>query len=450
MKKKLIITGIVSLIVILSGMFIYYYHVYKTVNEYSNLINPGVNIENVDVSGKTVAEAKKIVLEKYQTLIQNKKINIKVNDKAYSITYGKLEAKYDTDKVVIEAYNYGKNLNLYEKYKLIKNLERKIYKLKFTYNPKPLDELVNTISKDINVDAVDSKMWKSDASINVTSDVNGVKLSDAQLKTDILNSINSNPSGDSTVQAKTEVVKASVTKEQLQSINTLISSFSLEYASISSPGRVTNIQLATKAVNGTYLLPGGAFSFNNTVGHRTAEKGYQPAPVDIGNKVGMGLGGGICQVSTTLYNSILLAGIKATNRNHHSIPSIYVPLGYDATVDWGAIDYEFKNTLKFPIYIEGNTDNGNVTFNIYSDGSLKSREYKVTNEIYEEMQPQTVYEDDSTLPAGTTQVDQNPIVGHKVKVYLETYEGGNLISKDKISDDTYGAVNEVIKRGTGK
>lgn len=450
MKKKLLIIGIISFVIVITGISAFFYHVYSVDSEHMNVIYPGVSIENIDVSGKTIEEAKKIVDEKYQNLVQNKKIIVKAGDNTYTTTYGKLSAKYDVNKIVEEAINYGKDLSLYNKYKLINDPQQKTFKLSFTYDSKPVDELINTIKKDINKNAVNAKIKKQGNGFSITPDIDGYKLNETQLKTDIINSINNKPEGDTTVQAKIDNVKANATKEKLAGVNTLISTFSLDYASISSPGRCTNIQLATKAINGTFLMPGDSFSFNNTVGERTAAKGYQAAPVDIGNKTGTGLGGGICQVSTTLYNSVLLAGVKATNRNHHSIPSVYVPLGYDATVDWGTLDYAFKNTLDFPMYIEGTTDNGRVTFNIYSDSSLLSKQYKVENEIYEEMQPTTIYQDDPTLPIGTTVVDQNSYVGHKVKVYLETFQNGTMISKDMITNDTYAAINQIIKRGTKK
>lgn len=450
MKKKLLITGIISFIVIITGISAFFYNVYSVDSGHMNVIYPGVSIENIDVSGKTAEEAKKILTEKYQNLVENKKIIVTAYNNTYTTTYGKLGAKYDINKAVDEAFSYGKNLNFLYKYKLIKNSEQKSYKLNFTYNTKPIDEIISIIKKDINKNAVNGKLKKQGNSFIITPDSDGCKLNETQLKADIINSINNKPTGDTTIQAKIDAVKANATKEKLTGVNTLISTYNLDYASISSPGRCTNIQLATKAINGICLMPGESFSFNNTVGERTAAKGYQSAPVDIGNKSGMGLGGGICQVSTTLYNAVLLSGVKATTRNHHSIPSVYVPLGYDATVDWGTLDYAFKNILAFPMYIEGSSDNGHITFNIYSDKSLLSKQYKLENEIYQEMQPTTVYVDDPTLPAGTTQVDQNSYVGHKVKVYLETYQNGTMIAKDMITNDTYSAINQIIKRGTKK
>lgn len=448
MKKKVIIASAGIFVAIIIGISTYFYHVFSVANSYNDKIYPGVKIEGIDMSNKTKDEAKKILSQKYQDAIGNKKVNIQVKDNVYSITYSKLDAKYDIDNIIAEAFSYGKSQSTLGKYKLIKKPISKSYNFKFTYNSKPLDDLITSIGNDVNKKAVEGKITKNDSSFVITPDSDGYKLNDTQLKKDILNSINDKIGADTNVKASIDTVKANATKEKLQGVNTLISTYNTDYASISSSGRCTNIQLATNAINGLCLMPGDSFSFNGTVGERTAAKGYQPAPVDIGNKTGTGLGGGICEVSTTLYNAMLLAGVKSTNRNHHSIPSVYVPLGRDATVDYGNLDYGFKNTYNFPIYIEGSTDNGYITFNIYSDNSLTSKTYQVENDVYEILQPTTEYVNDAALPKGTTQIDQNGVTGHKVRVYLETFQNGNMISKETISDDTYSAVNTVIRKGT--
>lgn len=449
-KKNIIIIGIVCVALVILGVSIPAYNIYSKVKSFENVIYPGVSIQGIDVSGKSIDEAKKMVSDKYQAVVGDKKVNVQAQDKNYSISYSKLDAQYDTDKAVKEAFNYGKDLNIYNEYKLIRKASKKDLKLIFTYDKKPLEDFVNTIKKDIDKEPVNAIIIKTGAGFSVSDDSDGYKLKDKELKNKIIASIDGSVGTDTNVTADVETIKASKTKDKLQTINTLISTFSTEYGSRSSAGRVTNIKLATKAISGLVLMPGESFSFNGVVGERTAAKGYQSAPVDIGYSTGMGLGGGICQVSTTLYNAILQSGIKSTERLHHTIPSAYVPLGYDATVDYGNLDYKFKNTLDFPIYIEGSSNNGVETFNIYANNSLTNRTYKIINDVYETIQPKTTYINDPTLPSGTTRIDQNALVGHKVKVFLETYENGTMISQEMIANDVYNSVNQVIRRGTKK
>lgn len=449
-KKNIVIIGIVCAAIVILGISIPAYNIYLKVKNFDGLIYPGVSIQDIDVSGKNMDQAKKLVTDKYQSAVGDKKINVQAQGKSYSISYAKLDAQYNTDKVVKEAFDYGKNLNIYEKYKIIKNSNKKQIKLSFTYDKKPLDDFVSNIKKDVDKEPVNAVITKTSSGFNIQDDSDGYKLKDQELKNKIIAAIDGTVGADTNVSADVEIIKASKTKDKLQTINTMISTFSTEYGSRSSAGRATNIKLATQAITGLVLMPGESFSFNDVVGERTAEKGYQSAPVDIGYSTGMGLGGGICQVSTTLYNAILQCGIKSTERLHHTIPSVYVPLGYDATVDYGNLDYKFKNTLDFPIYVEGSSSNGVETFNIYSNNSLTNRTYKVVNDVYETIQPKVTYIDDPTLPVGTTRIDQSPQVGHKVKVFLQTYENGTMISQEMIVNDVYNAVNQVVRRGIRK
>lgn len=183
---------------------------------------------------------------------------------------------------------------------------------------------------------------------------------------------------------------------------------------------------------------------------RTEKRGYQGAPVIIGNKIESGLGGGICQVSGTLYNAMLKANINATERVRHTFPSTYVPIGMDATIDYGNIDYKFKNTLTYPIYIEGITNGANVTFNIYSNSSLKNKTYNISSEIYETITPKEQYIDDANIPLGKTEIVQEAHTGYKVKVYKSTVEKDSVVKKELLYTDFYKPVDKIIKRGTKK
>ena len=174
------------------------------------------------------------------------------------------------------------------------------------------------------------------------------------------------------------------------------------------------------------------------------------APVIIGTKVDSDYGGGICQVSTTLYNAIIRSNILSTERTHHTLPSHYIGPAMDATVDWGTLDYKFTNTLTYPVYIQAYTDKKNIYFNIYSNASLNNRKYDLVNEIYDTIEPGVKYIDDPTLAIGETVQDQFPSIGIKAKAYKNIYENGKLIEHKQISDDFYKPVDEVIRRGTKK
>jgi vancomycin resistance protein YoaR len=448
-KNKLPLKIIIAVSILVIGAAGFTAYQYNSVKSWSNLIYPGAKIEGEDVSGKTKDQAKKIIEQKYIAVVK-KKLNITTPDRTYTLDYSKLNPKYNIDEVVNEAFLYGKNLSLFQKYKLIKASETKEYNLKFTYDAGPVNELISNIQKDIDKDPVDASLKITGGKFIVIPDQKGIKVNKDELQKEIAAKIDGSLGADVNIKAPIDVVTAKITADKVATINSRISTFETDYASISSPERANNIILATKGINGRILMPGDTFSFNNTLGQRTAAKGYQSAPVIIGNQVDSGLGGGICQVSTTLYNAILRANIKSVEREHHTLPSHYVPLGLDATVDYGNLDYKFKNTLKYPLYIQGSTSDGNVTFNIYSNSSLANTVTELKSEVYQTIQPGVKYVDDPTLPVGQTQEVQAPSTGFKVKVIKTTTQNGKVISQGVVTDDFYKPVDAIIKRGTKK
>ncbi|MBC2581508.1 VanW family protein [Clostridium sp. DJ247] len=449
-KKKLPLGIIIVAAALTAGAVGFISYQYIAIKPWSNLIYPGVKVQGEDLSGKTKSEAKKILEQNQVSAVMKKKIHISTPGKAYTLDYSQINPKYNIDETIDEVFNYGKNLSLFKRYKLIKGSGEKQYELKFSYNPEPINNLISGIEKDVNKDPVDAKIRRTKGSFAITPEQNGKKLQKDALHKEILSNVNGSIGQDITIKAPIETVGAKITQDKLSSVNSRIGTFSTDYASISSPERANNIVLSTRSINGKVLMPGDTFSFNDVVGERTADRGYQSAPVIIGNQIDSGLGGGICQVSTTLYNAVLKSNIKATVRAHHTLPSHYVPLGMDATVDWGNLDYKFKNTLDYPLYIEGSTAGGSVVFNIYSNDSLADTVTDLRSQVYQTIQPGVKYIDDPTLPVGQTEQVQPPYTGYKVKVIKTTTRNGQVISQDVIADDFYYPVDAEIKRGTKK
>ncbi|MBZ9636763.1 VanW family protein [Clostridium sp. FP1] len=446
-KKAIIIVGIL----ILLGTIIFTSYSYVGVKHWDSLILPTVKIENEDLTGKTKKEAQKIMMDKYSSQVIKKKIDIVTKEKKYTLDYSMLDAKYNINEAIEEAYSYGRGMNMFQKYKAIKNPVLKQIKLTFNYNDKIVDQMLTEIAKNTNKKAVNSTITMVSSGVfNVTNDASGRQLQADILKKDIKSKINGVLSADviSIVAPVTEV-KPKISQAALKSINTRISTYTTNYES-SAEGRATNIGLSTESINGTLLMPGDVFSFNGTVGERTAGRGYQSAGVIIGDKIEQGLGGGICQVSSTLYNAILGTELVSVERTHHTISSGYIPKGQDATVDYGNLDYKFKNTYKYPIYIEGVVSNRNIYFNVYSNSTLTNRTYEIVSEILEVTQPKTETIQDATKYEGESEIVKTGYNGFKVKVSRKTYENGKLVDTQVINKDTFNVINGVIKVGTKK
>ncbi len=448
MKKNVIITT--AIIVALGITAIPVGYVSATGQNWSKLIYPGVHIEDIDVSGKQLWEAYNLLEEKYEKPVLSKKIEVIANNKTYVLDYEQLQAGYNTEEVAKEAFNYGKEANIIERFKLIKAAEKKVFKLKFAYNPKPIDELVEKIDQDTKKSSVNAKISITKGNIKITPETDGVKLEKDKLRQAIIEQINDELSEKSIkINAALEPVKPEITSEKLSAVNTRVATSSTSFTT-STENRINNIELATKAINGTLLMPGESFSFNGTVGERTKVRGYKEAGVIIGDKIESGLGGGICQVSSTLYNAVLKSSLKTTERRSHSLPLAYIGKGLDATVDWGNIDLKFKNTLDVPVYIEGYIENKNVYFNIYSSKNLTNKTYEMVTEITDTIQPTIKYIDDPKRNEGETEVVKKASAGYKVKTYRKTLENGKLVNTELISSDYYKVVNGEIIRGTKK
>lgn len=217
----------------------------------------------------------------------------------------------------------------------------------------------------------------------------------------------------------------------------------------SGPGRVNNIKLAARLLDGRILFPNTVLSFNQVVGRRTEDRGFQPAPEIVNQELIEGIGGGVCQVSSTLYNAVLLSGLAIVERRNHSRPLGYVPLGRDATVYDGVIDLQFKNPFPFPIAIAAGVDQWKIWVSVlgkelpYRSVSIVGRELNVI-----ERKTKYVSEDGKeweSLPPGMIPVEtiDEGRDGYIVTVYrtLESDEGS---INERISRDYYPAAPRVI------
>ncbi|MDD3365439.1 MAG: VanW family protein, partial [Syntrophomonas sp.] len=211
--------------------------------------------------------------------------------------------------------------------------------------------------------------------------------------------------------------------------------------------RSHNLYMATTSINKSMIAPQTVFSFNNTVGMRTMENGYLDALVIVGNKFEPGLGGGICQVSSTLYNACLLAGLEIIERSNHGLSVAYVPLGRDATVAYGIQDYKFRNNTDSPIYIRATTGGGTLTVNVYGNLKYKKR-IDISNIVDQTLDFITVKELDPKLQPGEQKVDHNGHLGYVVRSFRTFYDNnGKMVKTEQLARDTYKPLNELILEG---
>ena len=211
--------------------------------------------------------------------------------------------------------------------------------------------------------------------------------------------------------------------------------------------RTNNVRLAAKAINGTILNPGDVFSYNTVVGERTQARGYQEAHAYSGGKIIDEFGGGVCQPSSTLYMAVLRADLEVVERHNHSFTVSYTPLGEDATVDYGNLDFRFANNTAYPIKILAEQTGGQMIMTIIgtktSDKTVATR-----TEVLETYKPETVEKQDSSLAAGETQVETSGITGYSTRTYKVITENGKT-TEVLANKSTYSKRDEVVSVGTG-
>lgn len=209
-----------------------------------------------------------------------------------------------------------------------------------------------------------------------------------------------------------------------------------------------NISISADKINDMILAPGQEFSFNDVVGPRDLAHGFKIAHVYSAGKIIDGVGGGICQVSSTMYNSVLEADLQVTERRNHSFTVGYVPLGQDATAYYGGTDFKFVNSSKWPIKLKAAVKGNKITFAIIGTNESPGKTVMISNKILKETPFPVKYTDDPTLPIGTTKEKQEGMTGYVVETYKTIKTNGKVISQTKLHTSTYRAYAQVILNGT--
>lgn len=224
----------------------------------------------------------------------------------------------------------------------------------------------------------------------------------------------------------------------------LLGTFETHY-NASNTNRTSNLKIATSKINGVILAPGEVFSYNKTLGKRTIDAGYKAAGTYIGGKVVDDVGGGICQVSSTLYNAALLSNLDIVSRTNHGFTTSYSRPGRDATVYYGAIDFKFKNTNNYPIKIVASTSNGIQRVSIYGINEEKTT-VKVTTHIHNVIKPPVEIKEVQGKEPGYEKVISSGQEGYDVSVYREVFVHGVSKGKKFVSKDSYRPMAKVIER----
>ena len=324
-------------------------------------IHKNITIENISVGKLTKEEAVNMLKKTYP--LDN--FNINYNNESWTIKPEDIELNFHIEERVDEALNYTRSKSIWNNIKRKGKLNiNKPYniKIKATYNEVKLSKQLEKIYEKVNVEAVDATFYvEPSGEIKRSESKEGRDVDISKLKDDIYNMINKKKIKDINLPVLTLYPKTST--KQVKSINSILGQFSTSFNDSTSRG--SNIHVAGESTSDVLLMPGETLSYKKKTGARNWVNGYQSAPIIVGGRVVNGEGGGVCQVSTTIYNAALLSGLTIDEVHNHSLPSRYAPRGRDATVSYGYTDLKFTNPYTHPVYIKNIVGNGAITSKIY-------------------------------------------------------------------------------------
>lgn len=338
------------------------------VNSYSNRVYPGAYILDKDLSGLT-EEDLKTELTSFVNNLTNTTIHVTSENLDFNLPYTDLSINIDYETLEKEIISFGKDSSFFDKLNLIKKPENREYTFEVLYNEEVIDNFISTISEAVDISPVNASISIA-GGITIYPDSTGISLNKEELKTEIINKINNiNPPKVIEITGNTTVTEASIKAKDLGNVDSKISSFTTKYNQGPSG---TNLQLAALNIDDTIVMPGETFSAEKAIGPTTLETGFVAANTYVNGEVVPGIGGGVCQVSSTLYNAMLRAGIIPIERLNHMMKVSYVPIGLDATLADNLIDLKFINEFDYPIVINSYTSGNHLTIEFWSKDGVKN------------------------------------------------------------------------------
>ena len=327
----------------------------------------GISVGSIDLSGKSYDESVKLIDDYVDSIADSTIVLNAVEGNYVEVTARDLGISWDDTDTIADALALGRDGNLVERYKEKKDLEneKKTYSLKLNFDKDAIRSIVEEQGSLYDIEAVNASISKADGDFTITPGVTGQKVDVTGSVNEIVNKLAGFDGTRTEIDLKIVADEPKTSTEDLEMIHDVIGSYKTSFSS-SGTDRSGNVRNGTSLVDGTVLYPGEQFSMYKTVSPFTEENGYFLAGSYLNGMVVESLGGGICQVSSTLYNAVLRAELEVDERYNHSMIVSYVDLSSDAAISGTSKDFKFTNNTDYPIYIEGyTTSDKQVVFNIY-------------------------------------------------------------------------------------
>ncbi len=411
-----------------------------------------VYIDDIDVTNMSFSQAEK-ALQDHMEKLKNDPIVLRAGSREATVSAGELGLDYNNKKVVDEALSIGNKGNVLKRFRAQRQIAVEgpiILDLDLQADAAQVADVISKKESEINCSPQPNGLYlnKDRKSFTITPTESGVQINEAGA-VEAVNAFIGNDwhGGRGTVELPAELTAAEETAEQLEKVRRLLGEGETYFDS-TNEGRATNISLATSHINGTVVYPGEEFSSVEAIGPTTEENGFMPGASYAGDRIVETYGGGVCQVTSTLYRAVLESELEVTERHNHTMMIHYAEPGMDATMSDDALDFRFINSTDSPIYIEGSVDGDTVTFRIYGEEtrdpkrsiSFESREITTTD--YE-----TVYLMDENEDFGTLQEIYGE-EGVQAELWKIISVNGEFESEEKVNVSLYSPLNHAYIVGT--
>lgn len=422
------------------------------VSQDAQTIADGVKIGSVDVSGMTGSDAKNAVTEYINSLKAATFTLTGAEDKTVEATAEDMGVTADVDSAVEKAQAVGKSGSLIRRYKETQDLKKSdvVIDMKLQVDKQKTANLLYANGDSLNVKAVNMGLKRENGAFTIIDGQDGQEVDYVQSVYAINDFLVDQWDGsNNTIQLVVNDVKPEGSEEELAKVKDVLGTFTTTFP-LNSAGRTQNVTRGCESINGSVVYPGEEFSADASMRPYTGDNGYALAASYSNGTTVESFGGGICQVSTTLYNAVIRAELEVTARFNHSMTVGYVDLSADAAIAGDYKDFKFVNNSDAPIYIEGSCSGGVLTFTVYGEETRPAnRQVSFESETLETMNPEVQYNVTSSQPVGYYHVDQSSHTGYKARLWKVVTVDGVEQSREVFNNSTYKASPKIITVGTG-
>ena len=414
-------------------------------------IKKGIYAGDMELSGMSAAEAEQTI-RTYVDSLRNTEITlIAADNKTVTVTADELGLNWANPELVEDALAVGVRGNVIERYKKMKDLEREnlVYPVMLSFDIQKISDVLIAKCAQYDVKAVPFDLIRENQDFRIVEGRKGYSI-DVETSIDKISHYLTEEWDRKACAIALDivVVEPKGSLEELSQVKDVLGSFTTSYTS-SNFNRSENVSNGCNLIDGVLLYPGDEFSMYEKVAPFSVENGYYMAGSYMGGRVVDSLGGGICQVSTTLYNAVLQAELEVTERHNHSMIVNYVEPSADAAIAESAgKDFKFVNNLEYPVYIEGITQNKHITFNIYGrENRASNREDRYESKVLEVNHPTDIIYADATKPLGYIVADSAHI-GYRAQLWKVVLEDGKEVSRTQVNSSSYKMVPRSATVGT--